>query len=59
MQRGEVVWNVEAFGATEEIILCPSLFAALTFWSHGFKWTPFVGQKIGVAKRGCDTHMSL
>src|ERR1700677_1600487 len=31
------VWNVEAFGATEEIILCPSLFDALTFWSLGYR----------------------
>ena len=31
------VWNVEAFGATEEIILCPSLFDALTFWTHGYR----------------------
>ncbi len=31
------VWNVEVFGATEEIILCPSLFDALTFWSHGYR----------------------
>ena len=31
------VWNVEAFGATQEIILCPSLFDALTFWNHGYR----------------------
>ena len=31
------VWNVEAFGASEEIILCPSLFDALTFWNHGYR----------------------
>ncbi|MBI2808729.1 MAG: DNA primase [Planctomycetes bacterium] len=31
------VWNIEAFGATEEIILCPSLFDALTFWNHGYR----------------------
>jgi DNA primase len=31
------VWNVEAFGATEEVVLCPSLFDALTFWSHGYR----------------------
>jgi DNA primase len=31
------VWNVEAFGATEEIILCPSIFDALTFWTHGYR----------------------
>ena len=40
MHLGDVrhgVWNVEAFGATEEIILCPSLFDALTFWNHGYR----------------------
>jgi hypothetical protein len=31
------VWNVEALGASEEIILCPSLFDALTFWNHGYR----------------------
>jgi DNA primase len=31
------VWNVEAFAATQEIILCPSLFDALTFWDHGYR----------------------
>jgi hypothetical protein len=31
------VWNVEALGAAEEIILCPSLFDALTFWNHGYR----------------------
>jgi DNA primase len=31
------VWNVDAFGATDEIILCPSLFDALTFWSNGYR----------------------
>ncbi len=31
------VWNIEAFGSIEEIILCPSLFDALTFWSHGYR----------------------
>lgn len=31
------VWNVEAFGATQEIILSPSLFDALTFWNHGYR----------------------
>jgi DNA primase len=31
------VWNVEAFGATEEIVLCPSIFDALTFWTHGYR----------------------
>lgn len=31
------VWNIDAFTATEEIILCPSLFDALTFWNHGYR----------------------
>src|SRR5262249_24085112 len=31
------VWNVTAFGATEEIILCPSIFDALTFWCQGYR----------------------
>src|SRR5262249_39677341 len=31
------VWNIEAFGATDEIILCPSLWDALTFWNHGYR----------------------
>jgi len=31
------VWNVEAFAATEEIILCPSLFDALSFWNAGYR----------------------
>lgn len=31
------VWNVEAFAATEEIILCSSLWDALSFWSHGYR----------------------
>jgi DNA primase len=31
------VWNVAAFAATEEIILCPALFDALAFWSHGYR----------------------
>lgn len=31
------VWNVEVFGPTDEIILCPSLFDALTFWVHGYR----------------------
>jgi hypothetical protein len=35
--RRQGVWNIEAFGATEEIILCPSVFDALTFWSQGYR----------------------
>jgi hypothetical protein len=31
------VWNVEAFAATDEIVLCPSLFDALTFWNAGYR----------------------
>ena len=31
------VWNIEAFGTTDEIILCPSLFDALTFWNCGYR----------------------
>lgn len=31
------VWNVEAFQATREIILCEALIDALTFWCAGFR----------------------
>ncbi len=31
------VWNVEAFGPTDEVILCTSLFDALTFWNFGYR----------------------
>ena len=31
------VWNMEAMTATEEVVLCPSIFDALTFWSHGYR----------------------
>jgi DNA-directed RNA polymerase specialized sigma24 family protein len=31
------VFNVEAFGATDEIVLCSSPFDALTFWVHGYR----------------------
>lgn len=31
------VWNIEAFTATDEIILCPSIFDALNFWCHGYR----------------------
>lgn len=31
------VFNVEAFGAVEEIVLCPSVWDALTFWNSGFR----------------------
>ncbi|MBY0457008.1 MAG: hypothetical protein K2V38_06705, partial [Gemmataceae bacterium] len=31
------VWNVEAFAATEEIVLCSGLWDALTFWTHGYR----------------------
>ncbi|QJW92558.1 DNA primase [Frigoriglobus tundricola] len=29
------VWNVEAFAGAAEVVLCSSLFDALTFWNHG------------------------
>jgi hypothetical protein len=35
--RRQGVWNVEAFGATEDVILCSSLLDALTFWTHGYR----------------------
>ena len=31
------VWNVEAFRAGNEIILCDGLFNALTFWNAGYR----------------------
>lgn len=31
------VWNVEAFKASNEIILCEALIDAMTFWVHGFR----------------------
>ena len=31
------VWNVEAFKASNEIILCDALIDAMTFWVHGFR----------------------
>ena len=31
------VWNVEALQAGDEVILCSSLFDALTFWNAGFR----------------------
>jgi DNA primase len=31
------VWNVQAFATTEDIILCASLFDALTFWNYGYR----------------------
>lgn len=31
------VWNIEAFRATDEIILCEALLDAMTFWVHGFR----------------------
>lgn len=33
----EGVWNVEAFNACNEIILCEALIDAMTFWVHGFR----------------------
>jgi hypothetical protein len=29
------VWNIQAFADTDKIVLCPSLFDALTFWCAG------------------------
>lgn len=31
------VWNVEAFKACNEVILCEALIDAMTFWVHGFR----------------------
>jgi hypothetical protein len=31
------VWNVQALSETDVVILCPSIFDALTFWNAGFK----------------------
>lgn len=31
------VWNIEAFKAADEIIICSSLFDALTFWNAGYR----------------------
>ena len=31
------VWNVEALADVDEVILCPSLFDALTFWNAGYR----------------------
>jgi DNA primase len=31
------VWNVHAFTASREIILCEALIDAMTFWAHGFR----------------------
>jgi len=33
----EGVWNIEAFKAGDEIILCEALIDAMTFWVHGFR----------------------
>ena len=33
----EGVWNVQAFKASSEIILCEALLDAMTFWVHGFR----------------------
>ncbi|GAB2191565.1 hypothetical protein MAH1_31780 [Sessilibacter sp. MAH1] len=33
----EGVWNIEAFKASNEIILCEALIDAMTFWVHGFR----------------------
>ncbi|HEY1599919.1 MAG TPA: hypothetical protein VGG64_09975 [Pirellulales bacterium] len=31
------VWNIQAFRAGSEVIVCPSLFDALTFWNAGYR----------------------
>ncbi len=31
------VWNIEAFKASDEIILCEALIDAMTLWVHGFR----------------------
>jgi DNA primase catalytic core len=31
------VWNIEAFAASKEVILCEALIDALTFWCAGFR----------------------
>jgi len=31
------VWNIEAFIASKEIVLCSGLWDALAFWSHGYR----------------------
>lgn len=31
------VWNVEALAGAEEVVLCSSLWDALTFWNHGYR----------------------
>jgi hypothetical protein len=35
--KKEGVWNIAAFGPVDEIVLCPGLWDALTFWSHGYQ----------------------
>ncbi len=35
--KQEGVWNVEAFAANDEIILCAGLWDALTLWNHGYR----------------------
>jgi len=31
------VWNIEAFIASKEIVLCSGLWDALAFWNHGYR----------------------
>ncbi|HEY1603616.1 MAG TPA: hypothetical protein VGG64_28705 [Pirellulales bacterium] len=33
--RRQGVWNIQAFRAGSEVVVCPSLFDALTFWNAG------------------------
>jgi hypothetical protein len=49
------VWNLEAFaGRGGEIILCPSVFDALTFWCHGFRHVTCLFSKDAVT----DDHLA-
>jgi hypothetical protein len=36
-QERSGVWNIDALVGTEDLILCSSLFDALTFWQHGYR----------------------
>jgi DNA primase len=37
LSEGRGVWNVEAFHAGNEVILCAGLWDALTFWNAGYR----------------------
>lgn len=36
-EQRQGVWNIEGFGVKDEVIVCDSLFDALTLWSHGYR----------------------